>query len=321
MRLGGTVCCSEPDQWENRLTASGFRAITAPFTCETPRDEVERLLEISGRHDVRIAEVGVWRNPFDPVHGKENLEYAKKQLEIEIYDGKYDINMIKRNGKKEWIRTLKLKDASKVYGYCRISRREQKIERQIRNIQIEYPDAFIVQEAFTGTKMDRPEWKKLYDKVRSGDTIVFDSVSRMSRNADEGVDTYFTLFEKGVHLVFLKEKYINTDTYQENLKDKIELQGTDEDEIFKGLNNYFRKLAERQIRIAFEQAEKEVEDLHQRTREGIETARKIAGLFSPDAVPYEMIQSLSSLDDSVTDAVRLRNYASILKEESGSPSS
>lgn len=54
---------------------------------------------------------------------------------------------------------------------------------------------------------------------------------------------------------------------------KIELQGTDEDEIFKGLNNYFRKLAERQIRIAFEQAEKEVHDLHQRTKEGIETAR------------------------------------------------
>ncbi len=203
----------------------------------------------------------------------EHPEYAKKQLEIEIYDGKYDINMIKKNGKKEWIRTLKLKDAFKVYGYCRISRREQKIERQIRNIQTEYPDAFIVQEAFTGTKMDRPEWKKLYDKVRSGDTIVFDSVSRMSRNADEGVDTYFTLYEKGVHLVFLKEKYINTDTYQENLKDKIELQGTDEDEIFKGLNNYFRKLAERQIRIAFEQAVKEVENLHQRTREGIETAR------------------------------------------------
>ncbi len=57
------------------------------------------------------------------------------------------------------------------------------------------------------------------------------------------------------------------------MKDKIELQGTDEDEIFKGLNNYFRKLAERQIRIAFDQAEKEVQDLHQMTREGIETAR------------------------------------------------
>ncbi|MCD8154493.1 MAG: recombinase family protein, partial [Clostridiales bacterium] len=103
--------------------------------------------------------------------------------------------------------------------------------------------------------------------------IIFDSVSRMSRSADEGVEIYFELYEKGIQLIFLKERYIDTAVYSENLKDKIELQGTDEDEIFKGLNNYFRKLAERQIRIAFEQAEKEVEDLHQRTREGIETAR------------------------------------------------
>ena len=44
-------------------------------------------------------------------------------------------------------------------------------------------------------------------------------------------------------------------------------------EIFIGLNNYFRKLAIKQIRIAFDQAQKEVEDLRQRTREGIETAR------------------------------------------------
>lgn len=73
--------------------------------------------------------------------------------------------------------------------------------------------------------------------------------------------------------MFLKEPYINTNVYAEKRKDKIELQGTDEDEIFKGLNQYFKRLAEKQIRIAFEQAEKEVQDLHQRTREGIETAR------------------------------------------------
>ena len=160
-----------------------------------------------------------------------------------------------------------------VYGYCRISTKQQSIERQIRNIKAEFPNAVIFKEAFTGTKLDRPEWNKLYKKVKSGDTLVFDSVSRMSRNAEEGIKTYFELFDRGVTLVFLKEAYINTDTYADSLKDKIELTGTDEDEIFKGLNNYFRKLAERQIRIAFEQAQKEVDDLHQRTREGIETAR------------------------------------------------
>lgn len=160
-----------------------------------------------------------------------------------------------------------------IYGYARISRPQQSIERQIRNIKAEYPDAIILQEAFTGTKMDRPEWNKLFKKLQAGDTVIFDSVSRMSRSADEGVQIYFELHEKGIQLVFLKEHFIDTSVYAENMKDKIALRGTDEDEIFKGLNNYFRKLAERQIRIAFEQAEKEVQDLHQRTREGIETAR------------------------------------------------
>ena len=160
-----------------------------------------------------------------------------------------------------------------IYGYTRISRKEQSIDRQVRNIKAEYPDAVIVQEAYTGTSMERPEWMKLHGKLRSGDMIIFDSVSRMSRNADEGIETYFQLFENGIQLVFLKEHYIDTTVYADNMRDKIELQGTDEDEIFKGLNNYFRKLAAKQIRISFEQAEKEVTDLHQRTKEGIATAR------------------------------------------------
>lgn len=48
-----------------------------------------------------------------------------------------------------------------VYGYCRISTRKQNIERQIRNILREFPDAVIVQEEYTGTKLDRKEWQKL----------------------------------------------------------------------------------------------------------------------------------------------------------------
>lgn len=163
----------------------------------------------------------------------------------------------------------------KIYGYARISRRSQNIERQIRNILASYPDAKIYQEAYTGTKIvGRTEFNKMLHMVKPGDTIVFDSVSRMSRNSEDGIDLYFKLFDSGVNLVFLKERYINTDVYKENLKDKIELTGSDEDEIFIGLNNYFRKLAKRQIRIAFDQAQKEVDDLHQRTKEGIETAKQ-----------------------------------------------
>ena len=205
---------------------------------------------------------------------EKNPEYKGKELTLNVYSNFYNIKYRKKL--LHLVQALDgyvFKEAGRVYGYARISRPQQSIDRQIRNIKAEYPSAIILQEAFTGTKMDRPEWNKLYEKAKEGDTIVFDSVSRMARNAAEGVQIYFELYEKGIQLIFLKEKYINTEIYAENLKDKIELQGTDEDEIFKGLNNYFRKLAEKQIRIAFEQAEKEVQDLHQRTREGIETAR------------------------------------------------
>ena len=160
-----------------------------------------------------------------------------------------------------------------IYGYVRISTKRQSIDRQIQNIKNEYPDAIIVLEVYTGKTIIRPQWQKLLNRVKSGDTIVFDAVSRMSRNADEGVATYFDLFNRGVSLVFLKEPYINTEVYAENIKDRLALQGTDEDEIFKGLNNYFRKLAIRQIRIAFEQAEKEIQNTSQRTKEGITIAR------------------------------------------------
>lgn len=163
---------------------------------------------------------------------------------------------------------------SKIYGYCRISRKTQRLERQIENISKAYPTSTIITEAFTGTKIDRPELVKLLKRVSAGDTIVFDSVSRMSRNAEDGIKLYFELFDKGITLVFLKEAYINTEVYKDSRKDKIELHGTDEDEIFKGLNNYFRKLAQKQIRIAFEQAQKEVDDLHQRTSEGLREAKK-----------------------------------------------
>lgn len=160
-----------------------------------------------------------------------------------------------------------------VYGYCRISRKQQSIDRQIRNIKEVYPDAVIVQEAFTGTTLERKQWQKLYKKVKAGDTIVFDSVSRFSRDANEGFKCYQTLFNKGVNLVFLKEGYINTDTYKNAIQGGVKLTGGTVDIILDAVNKYLMELAKEQIRLAFEQAEKEVTDLHQRTKEGIETAR------------------------------------------------
>lgn len=45
-----------------------------------------------------------------------------------------------------------------MYGYCRISTKQQSIDRQIRNIKSSYDKAVIIQEVYTRTKQDRPEW-------------------------------------------------------------------------------------------------------------------------------------------------------------------
>ena len=162
-----------------------------------------------------------------------------------------------------------------VYGYCRISTDRQNIERQIRNILKAYPDAVIKQEVYTGTKTDgRKVFEQLLKIVRAGDTIVFDSVSRMSRNAEAGFEVYQKLYDKSVELVFLKEPHINTETYKKALSNNIDMTGTKTDIILKAINEYLMELAKEQIIIAFEQSEKEVSDLHQRTKEGIETARR-----------------------------------------------
>lgn len=119
-----------------------------------------------------------------------------------------------------------------------------------------------------------PQWKRLLSKVKSGDTIIFDSVSRMSRNAEEGFTEYQQLYNDGINLVFLKEHHIDTATFKSALSQQIELTGNEiADEYIKATNNVLMILAKQQIRLAFEQAQKEVDDIHNRTSEGLKTAK------------------------------------------------
>lgn len=169
----------------------------------------------------------------------------------------------------------------KTYGYARISTNKQNIERQNRNILALYPNAKLINETYTGTTSDRPQWNKLLKDVKPNETIVFDSVSRMSRNAEEGIKVYMDLFKRDVKLVFIKEPHINTETYKQALN--IDLPSTDNEilkPILDGVMKALEVLATQQIELAFQQAQKEVDDLRQRTVEGIVTAKangKICG--------------------------------------------
>lgn len=161
-----------------------------------------------------------------------------------------------------------------IYGYCRISRPTQNIERQARNILEYAPTAKLIKEAYTGTTQERPAWSKLFKNLKAGDTVVFDSVSRMSRNAAEGFKEYQALFDKEINLVFLKERHIDTETYKGALQTGIDLTGNQIADIYiEATNRVLMILAKQQIELAFIQAEKEVTDLHERTSEGMKTAK------------------------------------------------
>lgn len=159
---------------------------------------------------------------------------------------------------------------------------EQNIERQKKNIKAQYKDAVLVEDQYTGTKMDRPAWSKLYPKLKKGDQVVFDSVSRMSRDAEEGFRVYQELYERGVDLIFLKEPHINTTSYREALKGSISVDvksgDQDTDDLISGimtaLNKFMLAKVKADIKKAFEQSEKEVMDLRQRVKEGMAVTKE-----------------------------------------------
>lgn len=185
-----------------------------------------------------------------------------------------------------------------IYAYARVSTAKQKLERQLINLKTTAPTAVIYQEKFTGTNENRPQWQKLLNKVQAGDTIVFDSVSRMSRNSDEGTATYFELVDKGVNLEFIKEPHINTEVYSGAMDNANSIKDTGGavDDILAGVRSYMRKVAEQQITIAFDQAEKEARDIKHRVIEGMAKSDKKGGApvgntYNKKAVPTDIIKT------------------------------
>lgn len=171
----------------------------------------------------------------------------------------------------------------KVYGYVRVSTKKQSEKMQLDEIHaFSRIDKMFSEGAFTGTTTKRDKFQQLVEQVNKdiegGEqvTIIFYSVSRMSRNAAEGIEQYFSWYDKGVELVFLKEHHIDTASYRKSqgvaIAD-IKTGDADTDDFINGIlkitNKFIRAKAADDITKAFEQAEKEVKDLHTRTSDGM----------------------------------------------------
>lgn len=168
-------------------------------------------------------------------------------------------------------------------GYARVSTPSQRIRRQLDSIKEAYPEAVIIEETYTGTSFKRPNWNRVLKLVKSGDVerIVFDEISRMSRDAKEGYETYKYFLSQNVEMVFLREPHLDSKTYYEAKAKKIDIhiesgdKYTDEflNAIMDNLNQYMLNLVERQIEIAFERSQAEVDYIRERTKAGLRAAK------------------------------------------------
>ena len=164
----------------------------------------------------------------------------------------------------------------KIFGYCRVSTAKQSLQRQIDNIKEIYPDAIILTEEYTGKTIERPKYILLKQIINSGDKIVFDSVSRMSRNAEEGYGDYMAFWENGVILEFLNEPHLNTEFFTKQL-DMMNFNlkvGETFEPLIQGIKETLKNIISGQIKIGFEQSEKEVTDLSKRTKEALAVLKK-----------------------------------------------
>lgn len=93
-----------------------------------------------------------------------------------------------------------------IYGYTRVSTKKQVegygLEVQKNEIANKYPTAVILEEQYTGTKLDRPIFNELLDKLQADDILVVSKLDRFARNTVEGIKVVEQLFKKGSHSHF-----------------------------------------------------------------------------------------------------------------------
>ena len=89
-----------------------------------------------------------------------------------------------------------------IYGYARVSTRGQakdgnSLEAQ-ENALRSSGATKIYADAFTGTKVHRPELDKLMTVMQSGDTMVVTKLDRIARSATQGIELVQKLLDRGI---------------------------------------------------------------------------------------------------------------------------
>lgn len=100
----------------------------------------------------------------------------------------------------------------KTFGYARHSTDHIDAAMQLSALESldPKPDRIFVDEGISGKTLDRPEWQRLMDMVREGDTIIFYSLSRASRSTLDALTLMADLDSRGVAYKSLSESIDNS---------------------------------------------------------------------------------------------------------------
>ncbi|MCI9120690.1 MAG: recombinase family protein [Oscillibacter sp.] len=101
---------------------------------------------------------------------------------------------------------------SNIYGYIRVSTREQNEDRQLIALrEMSVPEKNIFLDKQSGKDFDRPQYTKLVKKIKPGDLLYIKSIDRLGRNYEEIQNQWRVLTkEKGVDIVVLDMPLLDT---------------------------------------------------------------------------------------------------------------
>ena len=151
------------------------------------------------------------------------------------------------------------------YGYCRVSSRDQNLDRQLIAMeQAGIERKYVICDKESGKDFFRPEWLKLRSKLKKGDTLTIMSLDRLGRNYDEVMRQWRMLTEKGIGIVVLDMPILNT------AKDR-DLTG--------------RLIADIVLQLLAYVAETERVKIGERQRQGIEAAKARGVRFGRPPTP------------------------------------
>ena len=151
-----------------------------------------------------------------------------------------------------------------IIGYCRVSTKDQDLTRQIESLK-QYGCEKIYSDKATGKNFNRPEYTKLKDALRKGDTLVVHEFDRLGRNKKLTLKELQYFKDNGIRLVALNLPTTQMDTTDNLMLDTI--------------NNIV-------IELYTMMAQQEIETREKRQREGIDVALANGVKFGRKAVEY-----------------------------------